>query len=197
MADRLMPAAQALDAPARSGGLTGDSGSSGGVVFIANCTTPGISSAYSGKAATALVGSSGRMSRRRSGDSSSDTRARSTSFCKCDDSCSAISLMMATESAGCQGAMGWLNNHISGAPRPSATVLTRASQALTPALYASSASRVSASCASTDRVASPYRSNRRSRLSICRVRSPNSSDNRPCAVRRSMVICHSRSCACA
>jgi hypothetical protein len=38
-------------------------------------------------------------------------------------------------------------------------------------------------------------SSRRRRSSICAVAGPNSSDSRPSAVRRSISICHSRSCA--
>ena len=81
---------------------------------------------------TGAFGESGRMSRSRSGGSTSDSRARSVSIAALSVSCSAISFWIAIESAGVQGAMSGENRKNSGAPRPSAFSCTTRSQALTP-----------------------------------------------------------------
>ena len=73
------------------------------------------------------------MSRSRAGDSTSDISARITSDSSCDDSCSAISFMMARLSAGAQASIWVENRKYSGAPRPNAFLLTCSIQALTPA----------------------------------------------------------------
>ena len=88
--------------------------------------------AYSGSAAIPSPGVSGMMSATRASGSISEARARSTSVSRCEDSCNAISLPTAMESAGCQGAIAGSNSQNSGAPRPRAPSFTSASQALTP-----------------------------------------------------------------
>ena len=123
-AERLGAAAHALEAPARATGLKGDRGCAGGVVLATYRGLPGASCAYSGRAAMPEPGASGKISDKRSGSGSTkEVRARITSASRWPESCRPISLTMATESAGRHGAIGALNIHISGAPRPKASLL--------------------------------------------------------------------------
>ena len=131
-ADRPGAAAQAFDAPAKSRGLNGDSGSFAMFSAAKLRSSVGNRLANGGRAAIPLPGSSGRISRNRLSGSTSDSRARNTSDSRCDDSCNPISLMIASESAGCQKAISGENRKNSGAPRPMASRLTIPIQALTP-----------------------------------------------------------------
>ena len=135
VADRVSSAAHAFEAPARPRDATGQNIGSGPP--WANWVppeVPGTSWAYSGRAATPAPGMSGRISASRfSSGSNKDVRARSTSSRRWLESCSAISLTNAKESAGCHGASGALNTKNSGAPRPKLSRFISLIRALTPA----------------------------------------------------------------
>ena len=135
VAERVSSAAHAFEAPASPRGATGQNiGSGPACANWVSPDTPGTSWAYSGRAATPAPGMSGRMSASRfSSGNRSDVRARSTSSRRWLESCSAISLTNAIESAGCQGANGALNTKNSGAPRPRLSRLISAIRAFTPA----------------------------------------------------------------
>ena len=134
-AERSGAAAQTLEAPANPRRGTGQRKSPPcGAALAWRVPLPSGSCAMRGRAATPLPGMSGRMSDRRfSSPRSSEVRARSTSSPIWPDSCSAISLITASESAGCQGAISASKRKNSGAPRPRLLALISAMRALMPA----------------------------------------------------------------
>jgi hypothetical protein len=84
------------------------------------------SEAKSTSTAAPFPGASGIRSVSRSGSpSASEVRARSTSSSWWPVSCSAMTSVTATESAGRQGAISGSNSRSSGAPRPSASCRRR------------------------------------------------------------------------
>ena len=125
-------AAKAFDAPPNPGGGTGSKGLRATAAVAGGRGRSGKSCENSGRPITGALGESGRMSRSRSGDSASDSRARSVSIAALSVNWSANSFWTAIESAGIHGEMSGENSRNSGAPRPSACACTTLSQALTP-----------------------------------------------------------------
>ncbi len=141
-------------------------------------------------------GTSGRISRTRSSGSISEVRAQSTSSARWPDSCSAISLTIAMESAGCHGAIAVRKQEEFRRATPQRALVDLGQPGVHACRIGVKRGLVSASCTSTDLDRQGCRDQAAAaarRLAACAA--PNISDSRPCAVRRSIIICHRRSCA--